>query len=273
MSAPGSPIPRSWRASIPGSGSVSSLGNRARTGRGAGARMRGGGARHAMRGSRTPKARRVTTHSGVRVYGNSHRLSAGLCRAPATRSVARWWRRRATTCSATTGTRWRAIRQALETPQAIGRHAAERALRATGRAQAVDAHARRCCSRPSSRAGCSGISSARFAAPSQYRRASFLLDAAGKQVFPPFLQHPRAAAHAAGTREQPLRCRGRRHARSRSGERRGAAGLRARQLLGAQARTQDHRQRRRRAQSASSQSRRRAAASSRCSRAWIPGCS
>jgi PmbA protein len=62
--------------------------------------------------------------------------------------------------------------------------------RALWRGSALDAWARgarRCCSRPRWRAACSGISSARSAAPASIG-ASFLLDAAGQQVSAPFLQ-------------------------------------------------------------------------------------
>ena len=70
---------------------------------------------------------------------------------------------------------------------------------------------------------------------SQYRKSSFLLGASGQQVFPSFVELRERPHHPQGARQQPVRWRRRGHARSRAGERRRAAGLHARQLLGAQA--------------------------------------
>ena len=105
----------------------------------------------------------VTTHSGVRVHGNSLGFLAGWP-APAIRSAARWWRRRARTCSATTG-----IGGAQSGGARVGQRdrQARRAARAAapGRAPAVyPARAGAVCRR-NWRAACSDISSAPSAVP------------------------------------------------------------------------------------------------------------
>ena len=83
---------------------------------------------------------------------------------------------------------------------------------------------------------------------SQYRRASFLLDAAGKQIFPAWMQiserpHLRKALGSA-----PFDSEGVVDARPRDHRGRRADGLRAEHVFRAQAGAEDDRQRRRRAQ-------------------------
>ena len=86
----------------------------------------------------------LTTHNGVRVYGNSHRLSRRACEHQPLAQLRAGGAGAARICSATTGTRWRAIRRRSSAAEPIGRRAAERALRAA-RARGG--------SRPAARAG------------------------------------------------------------------------------------------------------------------------
>ena len=72
----------------------------------------------------------------------------------------------------------------LEAAESVGRTQRRAGGAPARRAQAGDARRRRCCSARTWRAASSGISSARCAAAASIARASFLLDAAGQQVFP-----------------------------------------------------------------------------------------
>ncbi len=127
----------------------------------------------------------VTTHGSVRVYGNSHGFLAGY---PTTSH--------SVSCALVAQERdemqrdyWFSVARnaaSLEPPGAIGRRAAERALRrlgarrlATQRAPVLFA--------PELARGMFGHFIGAIRGASQYRRASFLLNAAGQQVFPPFL--------------------------------------------------------------------------------------
>ena len=92
----------------------------------------------------------------------------------------------ARTCSATTGTPWRATRATWRAPRASGAPPASARWRAWV-AQRLTTRKAPVVFTPEWRAGCSGTSSARSAARSQYRKSSFLLDAAGEQIFPKFL--------------------------------------------------------------------------------------
>jgi PmbA protein len=127
----------------------------------------------------------VTTHSGVRVYGNSHGFLAGF---PSTSH--------SLSCALVAQERddmqrdyWYSVARnpsALESAGAIGRRAAERALRRLG--------ARRLATQrapvllvPELARGVFGHFVGAIRGASQYRRSSFLLNAAGEQVFPAFL--------------------------------------------------------------------------------------
>jgi PmbA protein len=128
----------------------------------------------------------VTTHSGVRVYGNSHGFLQGYPSTSHSISCALvaqdgddmqrdyWYTvaRRA---------------QALEDPTAIGRRAAERALRRLGARQLTTRRAPVMYA-PELARGFFGHFVGAIRGSSQYRRTSFLLEAAGKPVFPDFLQ-------------------------------------------------------------------------------------
>ncbi len=127
----------------------------------------------------------VTTHSGVRVYGNSHGFLEGY---PSTSH--------SVSCAlvAQEGDEmqrdhWFSVARnpaSLEAPGDIGRRAAERTLRRLG--------ARRLATQrapvlfvPELARGVFGHFIGAIRGASQYRRSSFLLHAAGQQVFPPFL--------------------------------------------------------------------------------------
>ena len=128
----------------------------------------------------------VTTHSGVRVYGNSngflqgypstsHSISCALVAQDGDDMQRDYWytvARRA---------------QALEDGAAIGRKAAERALRRLGARQLTTRRAPVLYA-PELARGLFGHFVGAIRGSSQYRRTSFLLEAAGKPVFPDFLQ-------------------------------------------------------------------------------------
>jgi PmbA protein len=128
----------------------------------------------------------VTTHSGVRVYGNSHGFLQGYPSTSHSISCALvaqdgddmqrdyWYTvaRRA---------------QALEDAAAIGRTAAQRALRRLGARQLTTRRAPVLYA-PELARGLFGHFVGAIRGSSQYRRTSFLLEAAGKPVFPDFLQ-------------------------------------------------------------------------------------
>ena len=128
----------------------------------------------------------VTTHSGVRVYGNSHGFLQGYPSTSHSISCALvaqdgddmqrdyWYTvaRRA---------------QALEDAAAIGRRAAARALRRLGARQLTTRRAPVLYA-PELARGLFGHFVGAIRGSSQYRRTSFLLEAAGKPVFPDFLQ-------------------------------------------------------------------------------------
>jgi PmbA protein len=128
----------------------------------------------------------VTTHSGVRVYGNthgflegypstSHSVSCALVAQEGEDMQRDYWysvARRA---------------QGLEDVTEIGRHAALRALRRLGARQLSTRRAPVLYASELAR-GLFGHFVGAIRGASQYRRTSFLLEAAGTQVFPQFLQ-------------------------------------------------------------------------------------
>ncbi len=106
---------------------------------------------------------------------------------------------------------------------------------------------------------------------SQYRKSSFLLNAAGEQMFPSFLSMQERPHMPQGLASSPFDQEGAAHARPRAGARRGPRRLRARQLLGAAPGTEDHRQRRWRPQSAGEHRARAHSAQRRSCSACTPG--
>lgn len=128
----------------------------------------------------------VTTHAAVRVYGNSHGFLQGV---PSTSH--------SISCALVAQGEnemqrdyWYSVArraQALDDPRAIGRRAAQRTLRRLG-ARQIGTRRAPVLFAPELARGLFGHFVAAIRGPSQYRRASFLLDAAGTQVFPEFLQ-------------------------------------------------------------------------------------
>ena len=134
----------------------------------------------------------VSTSDGVRVYANSH----GFVGAYPTSS-------HSVSCSVVAkseGTLERdywystaRVAEALESPETIGERAARRALDRLGSKQ-IDTRVAPVLFAPELARGLFGHLVAAISGTSQYRRASFLLEAAGQQVFPAWL----------GIREEPL---------------------------------------------------------------------
>jgi len=128
----------------------------------------------------------VTTHGGVRVYGNSHGFLQGV---PSTSH--------SVSCAlvAVSGEDmqrdyWYSVArraQALGDVAAVGRRAAQRALRRLG-ARKLSTRRAPILFAPELARGLFGHFVGAIRGPSQYRRTSFLLQAAGTQVFPSFLQ-------------------------------------------------------------------------------------
>ncbi|HEY6453282.1 MAG TPA: metalloprotease PmbA [Steroidobacteraceae bacterium] len=127
----------------------------------------------------------VATHSGVRVYGNSNGFLHGF---PSTSH--------SVSCAliAQQGEdmqrdHWYSVArraQALQDAAAIGRQAAQRALRRLGARQPATQRAPVLFAAELAR-GVFGHFAGAIRGASQYRRASFLLEAAGTQVFPAFV--------------------------------------------------------------------------------------
>ncbi|HSC05840.1 MAG TPA: metalloprotease PmbA, partial [Steroidobacteraceae bacterium] len=126
------------------------------------------------------------THRGVRVYGNSHGFIGGFESTGHSVSCAvvgvageemqrdHWY---------TTARDWRDLEEA----GAVGRRSAERTAARLGSQKLVTRRAPVLFSAENAR-GLFGHFLAAIRGGSQYRKSSFLLGAAGQQVFPPFLQ-------------------------------------------------------------------------------------
>ena len=190
----------------------------------------------------------VTTHSGVRVHGNSLGFLAGF---PSTSH--------SLSCALVAQERqdmqrdyWYTVARnpaALESASAIGKRAAQRALRRLGARQLTTRRAPVLYA-PELARGMFGHFIGAISGTSQYRRSSFLLNAAGQQVFPSFLNIVERPHLLQGLASSPFDAEGvATHDRELVSAGR-AAGLRAGQLFGAQARTDDHRQCRRHPQPA-----------------------
>lgn len=128
----------------------------------------------------------VSTHSAVRVYGNSHGFLQGV---PSTSH--------SVSCALVAQGEaemqrdyWYSVArrpQSLDEPASIGRRAAQRTLRRLG-ARQLGTRRAPVLFAPELARGLFGHFVAAIRGPSQYRRTSFLLDAAGSEVFPKFLQ-------------------------------------------------------------------------------------
>lgn len=128
----------------------------------------------------------VSTHRGVRVYGNTHgfiggyptthhSISCALVAQDGADMQRDYWYSAARSVDA------------LEDPAVIGRRAAERTLARLGARQISTRRAPVLFAAELAR-GFFGHLVAAVRGSSQYRRASFLLDALGEQVLPPFVQ-------------------------------------------------------------------------------------
>ena len=247
-SAPGSRIPKSWRATFRISTSIipgrfrpeQAVELRARL-RGRG--PRGGCAHHQFR---RRECRQPPGRARVRQFARlPRRLS--LDQPQRELRAARAERRRHAARLLVLARR--ATRAISRRRTIIGRKAGERAVARLG-ARKIATQKARVLFAPEVARGLIGHFLGAVRGSSQYRKSSFLLGAAGQQVFPSFVEMRERPHIRKALGSSPVRRRRRGHARSRAGAGRRAAGLRARQLLGAQARAQDHRQCRRHAQPA-----------------------
>jgi PmbA protein len=143
----------------------------------------------------------LATHRGVRVYGNTHGFLAGQSSTSHSLSCALL----AQSGAEMQRDHWYSVARHpadLQDGPALGRRAAERALARLG-AQRLGTRRAPVLFSPQMARGLYGHFIGAIRGASQYRRASFLLDAAGEQVFPPFLQMqerpylPRALASGA----------------------------------------------------------------------------
>ena len=128
----------------------------------------------------------LSTHRGVRVFGNSHGFLAGF---PSTSHSL------SCTLLAQTGAdmqrdHWYSVARSATDMQpgpAIGRRAGERAIARLG-AQRIGTRRASVLFSPEMARGLYAHFIGAIRGASQYRRASFLLDSAGQQIFPQFLQ-------------------------------------------------------------------------------------
>ena len=143
----------------------------------------------------------LATHRGVRVYGNTHGFLAGLPSTSHSLSCALL----AQSGAEMQRDHWYSVARHhadLQDGRALGRRAAERALARLGAQRLGTRRAPVLFSAQMAR-GLYGHFIGAIRGASQYRRASFLLDAAGEQVFPPSVQMqerpylPRALASGA----------------------------------------------------------------------------
>jgi PmbA protein len=128
----------------------------------------------------------VTTHSAVRVYGNSHGFLHGVPSTSHSLSCALV----AEEDAEMQRDYWYSVArraQALEDAAVVGRRAAQRALRRLG-ARQLSTRRAAVLFAPELARGLFGHFVGAIRGASQYRRTSFLLQAAGTQVFPEFLQ-------------------------------------------------------------------------------------
>ena len=148
----------------------------------------------------------VTTHSGVRVYGNSHGFLAGV---PSTSH--------SLSCALVAQGEgemqrdyWYTVARnprALDAPQAVGRRAAERTLSRLGGSKLSTRRAPVLFA-PELARGVFGHFVSAIRGPSQYRRSSFLLDAAGQAVFPAFIDIAERPHIPAGLASSPFDAEG-----------------------------------------------------------------
>jgi PmbA protein len=128
----------------------------------------------------------VGSHRGVRVYGNSHGFLAGY---PSTSHSVSCVLLAQTGDDMQRDYWYSSARDArdLESSEAIGRKAGERAVQRLG-ARKLSTQKARVLYAPEVARGLIGHFLGAIRGSSQYRKSSFLLGAAGKAVFPPFLE-------------------------------------------------------------------------------------
>jgi PmbA protein len=128
----------------------------------------------------------LTSHRGVRVYGNTHGFLAGYTSTSHSLSCALL----AESGGEMQRDYWYSVARdpaALASGAAVGRRAAERTLARLG-SRRLDTRRAPVLFAPEMARGLLGAFVGAIRGVSQYRRASFLLGAAGQAVFPPFLQ-------------------------------------------------------------------------------------
>jgi PmbA protein len=128
----------------------------------------------------------LTSHRGVRVYGNSHGFLAGFPSTSHSLSCALVAEER----SDMQRDYWYSVARhpdELDSGEAIGQRAARRAVGRLG-ARRIDTRRAAVLYAPDVARGVYGHFLGAIRGASQYRRSSFLLGAAGTQVFPPFLR-------------------------------------------------------------------------------------
>ena len=128
----------------------------------------------------------LTSHRGVRVYGNTHGFLAGFTSTSHSLSCALL----AQGAGEMQRDYWYSVARdpaALENVAAVGRRAAERTLARLG-SRRLDTRKAPVLFAPEIARGLLGSFVGAIRGVSQYRRASFLLGAAGQRVFPAFLQ-------------------------------------------------------------------------------------
>jgi PmbA protein len=128
----------------------------------------------------------LTSHRGVRVYGNSHGFLAGFTSTSHSLSCALL----AESGGEMQRDYWYSVARnpaALESASAVGRRAAERTLARLG-SRRLGTRKAPVLFAPEMARGLLGAFVGAIRGVSQYRRATFLLGAAGQQVFPDFLQ-------------------------------------------------------------------------------------
>ena len=128
----------------------------------------------------------VASHRGVRVYGNSHGFLAGY---PSTSHSVSCVLLAQTGDDMQRDYWYSSARDArdLESSESIGRKAGERAVQRLG-ARKLSTQKARVLYAPEVARGLIGHFLGAIRGSSQYRKSSFLLGAAGKAVFPPFLE-------------------------------------------------------------------------------------
>jgi PmbA protein len=128
----------------------------------------------------------VGSHRGVRVYGNSHGFLAGY---PSTSHSVSCVLLAQVGDDMQRDDWWSAARDArdLESPEQIGRKAGDRAVRRLG-ARKLATQKARVLYAPDVARGLVGHFLGAVRGSSQYRKSSFLLGAAGQQIFPTFVE-------------------------------------------------------------------------------------